>query len=62
MDENKNMRDLGCANGWADDSLENRLVEMTVAAGFKFKEEFEPPHTFRYTCKEAGLTYYTICS
>lgn len=60
--QDKNMRDLGCANGWSDDSIECRLVEMTRQAGYKFKEEFIPPHTFRYTCKEAGLAYHTICS
>ena len=60
--ETRNMRDLGVANGWHDDSLETRLVEMTRKAGYTFTEEFIPPHTFRYTCKEAGLTYRTICS
>ena len=60
--ENKNMRDLGYANGWAEDSLESRLVEMTRAAGYSFREEFRPPHTFVYTCPEAGLTYKTNCS
>lgn len=62
MEENRNMRDLGIANGWHDDSLEVRLVEMTVKAGYKFKEEFIPPHKFKYTCEEAGLMYWTICS
>lgn len=56
------MKDLGCANGWHEDSLEKRLVEMTRKAGYKFKEEFLPPHTFKYTCEEAGLTYRTCCS
>ena len=60
--EYSNMRDLGVANGWHDDSLEKRLVEMTRKAGYSFIEEFIPPHTFRYTCTEAGITYTTICS
>ena len=62
MAEERNMRDLGWANGWADGSLEKRLVEMTKEAGYVFKEEFIPPHTYKYTCKEAGLTYRTDCS
>ena len=56
------MRDLGYANGWHTDSLERRLVDMTKEAGYKFVEEFIHPHTYRYTCKEAGLTYRTNCS
>lgn len=56
------MRDLGYANGWHEDSLERRLVEMTKEAGHKFKEEFIPPHEYKYTCVEAGLMYHTNCS
>lgn len=59
---NKNMRDLGCANGWDSESLEQRLVDMTKQAGYTFKEEFCPPHTYVYTCVEAGLKYRTNCS
>ena len=62
METTNNMRDLGVANGWPDDSLELRLVEMTRQAGYRFVEEFHPPHTFVYTCIEAGLKYRTICS
>lgn len=58
----RNMKDLGCANGWHEDSLEQRLVDMAKAAGYKFREEFAPPHTYIYTCTEAGLTYRTNCS
>lgn len=61
-ESNINMKDLGYANGWHEDSLEKRLVEMTRRAGYEFKEEFLPPHTFKYTCLEAGLTYRTCCS
>lgn len=58
----RNIKDLGYANGWSPDSLERRLVEMTEKAGYKFKEEFIPPHEYKYTCVEAGLTYRTNCS
>lgn len=58
----RNIRDLGCANGWPDGSLEQRLVEMTRKAGYTFKEVFCPPHTYIYTCHEAGLKYHTNCS
>ena len=61
-EQTPNMRDLGYANGWHTDSLERRLVDMTKEAGYKFVEEFIHPHTYRYTCKEAGLTYRTNCS
>ena len=60
--EHRNMRDLGCANGWPDGSLEKRLVEMTRKAGYSFTEEFMPPHTYVYVCREAGLKYHTNCS
>lgn len=60
--ENKNMRDLGFANGWPTDSLERRLVNMAKEAGYAFKEEFIPPHEYKYTCVEAGLIYHTNCS
>ena len=60
--KSKNMRDLGYANRWSEDSLERRLVDMTRRAGYKFREEFFPPHTYKYTCEEAGLTYRTNCS
>lgn len=62
MDKERNIKDLGYANGWHDDSLEKRLVEMTRKAGYRFHEEFEPPHTYKYTCKEAGIMYRTNCS
>lgn len=63
MDTNSNnMKDLGYANGWSEDSLEQRLVDMTRRAGYKFNEEFIPPHTYKYTCTGAGLTYRTNCS
>ncbi len=61
MDEN-NIKDLGFANGWSADSLEQRLVDMTRKAGYSFQEEFIPPHTYVYTCKEARLRYKTNCS
>lgn len=60
--ETRNMRDLGFANGWGEDSLERRLVEMTRQAGYTFDEEFIPPHAYVYTCAEAGLKYRTNCS
>lgn len=60
--ENNNMRDLGFANGWSPDSLEQRLVNMAREAGYSFREEFIPPHEYKYTCIEAGLTYHTNCS
>ena len=61
-EKNINMKDLGYANGWHEDSLEKRLVDMTRQAGYKFREEFISPHTFKYTCEEAGLMYCTNCS
>ena len=61
--ENRNMRDLGFANGWSDDSLERRLYEMTLKAGYKFEEVSHEPHGYDtvYECKEVGLRYH-ICS
>ena len=56
------MKDLGYANGWHEDSLEQRLVDMCREAGYKFREEFHAPHTYTYTCQEAGLMYHTNCS
>ena len=61
-DRQRKIRDLGYANGWSEGSIERRLVEMTKEAGYSFKEEFIPPHTYKYTCIEAGLTYRTNCS
>lgn len=57
--QSKNMRDLGNSREWPPGSLEQRLVEMTVKAGYVFEEQFIAPHTYKYTCKEAGLTYWT---
>ena len=64
MEKEKNIKDLGCANAWwgNEDSLEYRLVEMTRWAGLEFTEERIDSNNFRYTCKEAGLTYRTNCS
>jgi len=62
MEEERNIKDLGFANGWSADSLERRLVDMTMKAGYTFQEEFTPPHTYTYTCKEAGIRYRTNCS
>lgn len=56
----KFLRDLGCSNGWDVESLEKRLVEMTLLAGFKFIEEKVSPTKIKYTCEAAGLTYHTI--
>ena len=57
------MRDLGYANGWHDDSLEQRLVDMTIKAGYAFKEvsHNERGYDTVYVCEEAGLKYH-ICS
>lgn len=60
--EKRKLRDLGFANGWHEDSLEQRLVDMTREAGYSFKEEFVPPHQYKYTCEEAGIMYHTDCS
>lgn len=62
--ENRNMRDLGYANGWSTDSLESRLVEMTRKAGLSFTQV---SHNERgtdtvYECKEAGLRYHVDSS
>ena len=64
MAENRNMIDLGYANGWHEDSIENRLVDMTRQAGYKFKEV---SHNARgtdtvYECSEAGLRYHVDSS
>lgn len=56
----KFLRDLGCSNGWDVGSLEKRLVEMTILAGFKFTEEQVSPNKYQYTCEAAGITYHTI--
>ncbi|MBR1448336.1 MAG: hypothetical protein IJ588_06290 [Prevotella sp.] len=58
-----NIRDLGFANGWQPDSLEQRLVDMTGKAGYAFKEESHDPHGYDtvYVCREAGLKYH-VCS
>ena len=56
----KFLRDLGCSNGWDVESLEKRLVEMTLLAGFKFTEEKISPNKTQYTCEAAGLTYHTL--
>lgn len=63
-EQQRNMRDLGYANGWSSDSLEARLVEMTRKAGFTFKEV---SHNERgtdtvYECAEAGLRYHVDSS
>jgi len=60
--EKKNIKDLGFANGWSEDSVERKLVEKAKNAGYRFKETFIPPHTFEYVCEEAGLKYRTNCS
>ncbi len=62
MASKENVNDLGYANDWAEDSMERRLVEMAKSAGYEFVEEFIPPHTYKYTCEEAGLVYRTNCS
>ena len=64
MAEERNMRDLGYANGWSSDSLESRLVSMTRQAGYQFKEV---SHNDRgtdtvYECREAGLRYHVDSS
>lgn len=57
---NKNMRDLGYANGWDGDCLEARLVEMAKLAGYEFKEDLDSSgYNHTYTCKEACLMYHT---
>jgi len=60
---NRNMRDLGFANGWNDDSLESRLIEMTRKAGYNFKEVKHDVNGYDsvYECQEAALRYH-ICS
>lgn len=57
-----NLNDLGYANGWSEDSIERRLVENAKKAGYEFVSEFIPPHTFVFTCEEAGLMYRADCS
>lgn len=61
---NRNMRDLGFANGWTDDSLESRLLEMTRKAGYQFKEVRHDLHGYDniYECQEAALRYHTCSS
>ena len=64
MAEERNMRDLGYANGWSSDSLESRLVSMARKAGYQFNEV---SHNERgtdtvYECKEAGLRYHVDSS
>ena len=58
--ETKNMRDLGYANGWNKDSLENRLIDMTLEAGYRFVVTSHNPRGTDtvYECKEAGLRYH----
>jgi len=56
--EHRNMRDLGCANGWPDGSLEKRLVEMAHKAGYHFVVTSHNPTDTVYECKEAGLRYH----
>lgn len=59
-----NMRDLGYANGWHADSLEQRLVSMAREAGYKFVEVSHDPRGYDtvYECKEAGLRYHVDSS
>lgn len=62
--ENKNMRDLGYANGWSRDSIENRLIDMAREAGYHFVVTSHDPRGTDtvYECKEAGLRYHVDSS
>lgn len=58
------MRDLGYANGWHKDSLEQRLVDMAYEAGYKFVQVSHHPRGIDtvYECQEAGLRYHVDSS
>lgn len=62
--ETKNMRDLGYANGWSKDSLENRLIDIAHEAGYHFVVTSHNPRGTDtvYECKEAGLKYHVDSS
>lgn len=62
--EKTNTRDLGFANEWAADSLEQRLYKMTLEAGYKFKEISHDScgRDIVYECVEAGLRYHVDSS
>ena len=59
----QNIKDLGTANGWSSDSLEQRLVDMAKKAGYTFEQVEHNEHGYDtvYECKEAGLRYH-VCS
>ena len=59
-----NIKDLGYANGWHDDSLESRLVKMTIKAGYRFTvvSHNERGTDTVYECIEAGLRYHVDSS
>ena len=51
------LKNLGDKNKWPDNSIEQRLVDMTERAGYKFREREEGTMKV-YICNEAGLMYY----
>lgn len=64
MANGDNFNDLGFANGWKDDSIEQRLVNSAREAGYKFVEvsHKENGSDTVYECQEAGLRYHVDSS
>ena len=52
------LKNLGNRDRWPDDSLEQRLVDMTERAGYQFRKSENGSMTV-YVCNEARLMYYT---
>lgn len=62
--KNRNIIDLGYANGWSGDCIEQRLYDMVHEAGYHFTmvSHNERGTNTVYECKEAGLRYHVDSS
>lgn len=60
----RKMIDLGFANGWDSEGIEQRLYQLVQMAGLSWKEVQHDIHGYDtvYECEEAGLRYHVDSS
>ena len=60
----RKMIDLGFANGWDSEGIEQRLHQLVHMAGLRWKEVKHDIHGYDtvYECEAAGLRYHVDSS
>ena len=58
------MIDLGWANGWDSEGIEQRVCDLVREAGYSFYQKSHEPHGYDtvYQCDEACVRYHVDSS